>query len=78
MVYSLSKDEPLCYRCKYYIEFFGAHRGGVYCQHGCPNVLWSLKDRCLHFKHDNGEKHERMFELKDYPGLLAVGENLSI
>ncbi len=75
MFYSLNKDEPLCPRCKYEIEFYGAHRGGVYCQYGdTPEIIWRFCTRCGLFKYDNGEKHQKLFDLIDYPKLLTSVE----
>ena len=71
MVYSLSNEELLCGKCKFQIAIFGAHRGGVYCQQGdCPETLWNYVTKCPYFKHDKGQNHERLFDLKSYPRLL--------
>ena len=70
MTYSLDKDY-LCNKCKYQIELYGAHRGGVYCQQDYPEILWNYVTKCPYFKFDNHKKHEQLFDLVDYPKLLT-------
>lgn len=71
MIYSLDEDF-LCSKCKYQIELYGAHRGGVYCQYGgYPKILWHYVTKCPYFKFDNHNKHKQLFELKEYPKLLT-------
>jgi hypothetical protein len=70
MTYSLDNDF-LCNKCKYQIEFYGAHRGGLYCQCGdCPKIIWHYISKCPCFKFDENKKHEQLFDLADYPKLL--------
>ena len=71
MVYSLDKSEFLCPKCSYYITFYGAHRGGVYCQQDYPEILWHLQNKCPYFKFDDAKKHKQLFDLIDYPKLLT-------
>ena len=71
MTYSLDNDY-LCCKCAYQISFYGAHRGGVYCQQGdCPEILWNYVTKCPYFKFDNHKKHEQLFDLVYYPKLLT-------
>ena len=72
MTYSFNNDEFLCPKCIYQILFYGAHRGGVYCQQGdCPEILWHLQTKCPYFKFDEHKKHEQLFDLIYYPKLLT-------
>jgi len=73
----LPEEIKTCERCIHSITFFGAHRGGVYCQKGTgPRVLWNLNvaTHCANYTPDNGESHKQLFELYMYPNLLSKQE----
>ena len=74
MIYTIDSKDFLCPKCKYQIELYGAHRGGVYCQQDYPEILWHYATKCPYFKFDEHKKHEQLFDLVYYPELLTEND----
>lgn len=61
-----------CKNCEHYIEIFGAHRGGVYCQVGYrPTIVTNINHSCSRFIPRSEGPHKMKFEAVSYPNLLS-------